>query len=203
MYFNNEVTYYDLDIAIEQLDVAIEGATSESIKIFNSEEMKEAKSNLLKGRSLFNDGKYDEAKKYFTKAKENFGKLRKEVNDLKAYPLSSIVSGFVKPFVNIINLFDFSKDPALDKKLRSTLMGTSAVGAFSYLMSLLPPTAIIGSAISATSAWATFIYNKIKGTKTTGEKGGFFNSVQRDILFILQVYIDGCDELISECESKK
>lgn len=185
------------DISKEN-NISIEGASSEAIGMYDSIEIKEAKAALKKGKSLYDSKKYSEAIKEITKAKETFKRVHKQINDLHSWPVSWALSPLVNTVTGTMRIFDLAGDDALSDKIKAKLVTGQVISALGSIISLLPG---VGSIISSIGSIYPLVKNKISGNKEIGDKMGFFNHVQRDILVIIKGYIEACDVMIIECKA--
>ena len=185
------------DISMEN-DVGLEGASSEAISMYDSIEIKDAKAQLRKGKSLYESKKYSEAVKELSKAKETFKRVHKQINDLHSWPVSWALSGLVNTVTGTMRIFDLAGDDALSTKLKAKLVTGQILSALASIIAYIPG---VGAIISTIGSIYPLVKNKISGNKEIGNKMGYFNAVQRDILVIIKGYIEACDIMISECKA--
>lgn len=185
------------DISMEN-DISLEGASADAIKMYDSIEIKNAKAQLKKGKSLYEAKKYSEAIKEVNKAKETFKRVHKQINDLHSWPISWALSSLVNTVTGTMRIFDLAGDDALSAKLKGQLVTGQIISAFASIISLIPG---VGKSISSIGTIYPLVKNKISGNKEIGNKMGFFNDVQRDILVIIKGYIEACDIIIIECKA--
>ena len=201
----NRLTYedYELSQALESLDMAIEGASKDAWEGWKSIS-EDVKRNLRNAKSLMRRGKYKEAIPLIEKARGDLERVHSDINARTSWPLSSWMSDVVGDVVGIMTIFNEIDDEVLDDSKKLSIYGVQAINALRDLSAVIPGVNIGGEFLGAIGAIGIVMSNK-KFAKQKGlsEKGGFWNRVQRDMLFLINAYIKTCDELIDECELQR
>ena len=189
---------YELTQALESLDAAIEGASMDAWKSWKrvSENVKK---NLRGAKSLMKRGKYKEAIPYIEDAKKDLEKAHSQINARTSWPLSSYISGFVGGILGIVVLFNEIDEEVLSGQRRLTIFGVQVINVLTSLASVVPGADVVANLGMLGVVISNKQFAKQKGLE---EKGGFWNRVQRDMLFLINAYIKTCDELIEECETQ-
>lgn len=184
-----------------QSEIASEGASMESIKIFDSKEMENAKNNLKEARKLYNSGEFEKALPLLKKARSSFSKIRSEIASTKNYPISAILSGLVSLFTSTWRFFKNWDKDILGSDSAALMKTVGWTKAITRIGEFFP--GVLGIALAYGNLGgniATTISNKVNSNaENKKENAGLFNSVKADLMYICNVYIHSTDVLIQSC----
>ena len=210
-YSTKEMINYLLLESKYQLDdnlITLEDATSESLKAIFGSDMKDVKNRLNNVRRLIREGKRSEARKELIDVRSSFVKIHEKVAKVKQGPISFFTSAILSvgmgPYMAFANI---SNDLELNISSRLISKGTITAMVNILAISGVKMPVVLASYFSGLGIgqqFGTMLVNKFhkldknsKGEKLS-HKAGAFNDIQRDVLYIIKLYIENCDRILEK-----
>lgn len=193
-------------------EIALEGATKESIKTLFSAELRDAKAELKEGIALAKkNDKKGEAIAKIKSARSKFVAVHDNLASVKQGPVSMITASYASLVISPIAAFKNIDD--LSPKSKAIIIGHGVGTAVSSLLALIPGVGQLASLIGAITGIGVMVSNKYTKEKKDPDKelsennemknkAGFWNRCQRQMMFILKEYVRACDALITDIKNK-
>lgn len=196
-------------------EAAMEGATSESIKTLFSDDLKEAKSELKEATKEWKAGNNSAAASAVKSARQKFVKVHDNLAKVKQGPVSTITSGFAS--IVISPIATFKSLTAMSPLGKAALLVRGLVNAVSALVGYIPGLGLAAKSIisqvakagSGSAELGMMVKNKWNNIKKDPDKKGsgndkienkaaIWNMCQREMLYILKLYIQTCDGILKD-----
>lgn len=193
-------------------EIALEGATKESIKTLFSAELRDTKAELKEGIALAKkNDKKGEAIAKIKSARSKFVAVHDNLASVKQGPVSMITASYASLVISPIAAFKNIDD--LSPKSKAIIIGHGVGTAVSSLLALIPGVGQLASLIGAITDIGVMVSNKYTKEKKDPDKessednemknkAGFWNQCQRQMMFILKEYVRACDALITDIKNK-
>ena len=218
----NELSLEQL-IALESYfeEYAYEGANTDSNKAYKSA-IKDGKIHLNNCKNYMKKNKYAEAKASAVKARDCFQKGFNDIKNIKDTIGASILSGFISDIIGSRRIFKEAKElkqynsnwttqienSKYDRKLR--LLGNLVGVGLSSLGGGLSATGAISKNLGTSMIFGGTMVASQNRNRNVGPKGYFkskdtiksINDFKQDLADILYTYIQVCNGLIKELDSK-
>lgn len=202
----------------ENPQYAMEGATKESIKALFSDDLKAAKEQLRDATKAAKSGNTEEAAANIKEARAKFVKVHEELAKVKQGPVSTLTSAIasivispIATFKSLTGMSPSGKAILISRQIANALKNLAA-----YIPGIGPMAKIIlssgasgfstGSGIGMLVANKTAKINKETDSDSSeklSNKAGFWNVCQKEMLYILKLYINTCDGILKDIKSGK
>lgn len=202
----------------ENPQYAMEGATKESIKALFSDDLKAAKEQLRDATKAAKSGNTEEAAANIKEARAKFVKVHEELAKVKQGPVSTLTSAIasivispIATFKSLTGMSPSGKAILISRQIANALKNLAA-----YIPGIGPMAKIIlssgasgfstGSEIGMLVANKTAKINKETDSDSSeklSNKAGFWNVCQKEMLYILKLYINTCDGILKDIKSGK
>lgn len=202
----------------ENPQYAMEGATKESIKALFSDDLKAAKEQLRDATKAAKNGNTEEAVTNIKEARAKFVKVHEELAKVKQGPVSALTSAIASIVISPIAAFKSltGMSPSGKAILISRQIATALKNLAAYIPGIGPMAKIMLSAGASGFANGTKIgmlaankFAKIEkdpdseNSEKISNKAGFWNVCQKEMLYILKLYINTCDGILKDIKSGK
>ena len=187
-----------------EVELALEGASNEALKIFSSARMSDVKDDMREGIELYNKGQYKKAVPLLNKSVNGLKAIRRDIASVQNFPLSSMLSPLYSLFTSVPKMFAAFKDPMLQTKFQSKIGGQATANVLLRLFPLIPGITLIPGL-----TFAPIVFNEqnrirqwSSNKKHAPEQiGSYFNDVRSDLLYLIDIYIDNAEEILHKAST--
>lgn len=182
-----------------EVEMALEGASNDALKIFSSERMSDIKDDMREGIDYFNKNNYAKAIPLLEKSIKEMKQVRRDIMAVRNFPLSSSLSTFYSLFTSVPKMYASVNDSMLKDEFKSKLKAQTFINSVIRAGALIP---ILGNFASSLSSYARISqYNENK-QNAPDQIGSYFNDVRSDLAYICDVYIANAEAILKRAKKK-
>lgn len=182
-----------------EVELALEGASNEALKIFSSARMSDVKDDMREGIELYNKGQYKKAVPILEKSIGEMKQLRRDIMSVQNFPLSSMLSPLYSVFSSVPKMFSSVEDPMLKNEFKAKLKTQAFLNAVLRTVTVIPYLGQMVAVLSDIVRISQWNENKRNAPE---QIGSYFNDVRSDLAFIVDTYIANAEEILRSAKKR-